>query len=709
MKKTMICGCIAASLLGCNGKAISTAADVEKSHEFLPLGNKTVLTGDYPRAFFFRLPQRKMVQSYEDWAHEFGRANGMLVKVGIEEIAALPHEKVMDYMNRFAKENPEKLVTLHYNSFAHDPHSIEPGVFAPQHWLWLPGKNPSKDLKATDKVVIFDESLEGVFVDDGKFGRYSDIKDDVLIIEVDKNGNRNWDHYEYATVEKVDGDKLKLKRGQFGTVARDWKAGSFYVAPVASMGPYGSLKENNNKLWVYNITELAPKDASGNHTADVIAERLADLLDKDGPLSHIGAVAFDLPFFDIEPRKFSGRRADANNDGIEDGAVIDNVNYWGEGTHTYYAKVKAKFGDNKILTADTQYIFNQRAVDVLDGMEHEGVIDHADGYKASANTLNHFTYFQRFNKSKLAYNYTFYKDKSKDQHLPHMQKGRWGFTLVQALGETWGINNQYEDVHADQYNGGTIVKSDNGYFFQHLDELNKGEENVYNWLGQPIGDMRRLGMEAESYWTDDFLTHVKAVNADIEIRDGELIVKSKYPHQNKTRFVFKDMELPEGDMLLYYDTKALTKLVLGDSKQVDSPYQVEISVKGLKSEEHKPHHPILAYTGPEDYHTNMAYFREAGPSKVDIEVIINGGAGEWSFKNFHLSNAVPAIVREFEHGVVLNNPSVSEYCFDTAMLFPSAKLKRIKGKQNPALNNGEKVVEPVCLKSLNGIVLSKYE
>jgi hypothetical protein len=83
------------------------------------------------------------------------------------------------------------------------------------------------------------------------------------------------------------------------------------------------------------------------------------------------------------------------------------------------------------------------------------------------------------------------------------------------------------------------------------------------------------------------------------------------------------------------------------------------------------------------------YFRNLGSRTVDLTFEFEGG------EPVHLAAltahaAADAIARDYEHGVVLANPSTRPFTFNLARLFPNAKLRRLQSspEQDPKTNDG---------------------
>ncbi|MFP4055383.1 MAG: hypothetical protein ACLF0G_00765 [Candidatus Brocadiia bacterium] len=92
------------------------------------------------------------------------------------------------------------------------------------------------------------------------------------------------------------------------------------------------------------------------------------------------------------------------------------------------------------------------------------------------------------------------------------------------------------------------------------------------------------------------------------------------------------------------------------------------------------------------------YFPDVRSQTVDLEFVVEGAAPV-TLASVRAYAAPDVMVREFQGGVVLANPSPRPYVFDLAALFGGARFRRLKGspRQDPATNDGSRVRGPVEL------------
>ncbi|MFQ6098250.1 MAG: hypothetical protein ACE5O2_11050, partial [Armatimonadota bacterium] len=106
---------------------------------------------------------------------------------------------------------------------------------------------------------------------------------------------------------------------------------------------------------------------------------------------------------------------------------------------------------------------------------------------------------------------------------------------------------------------------------------------------------------------------------------------------------------------------------------------------------------FMTFVGQDEFESTFA-FRRIQTEAVDIEFVVEGGEPLW-IARLSAHAAPDAIVREYDRGVVLANPTHHEVTFDLARLFPGRSLRRLKGTpmQDQKANNGQPVGPQVTL------------
>ncbi|HUT93866.1 MAG TPA: hypothetical protein VMY37_30665 [Thermoguttaceae bacterium] len=103
-------------------------------------------------------------------------------------------------------------------------------------------------------------------------------------------------------------------------------------------------------------------------------------------------------------------------------------------------------------------------------------------------------------------------------------------------------------------------------------------------------------------------------------------------------------------------------------------------------------------------------FHNVRSKNVDLEWIVEGRE-PISISAIRVHAHPDVIYREFEHGLVLANPSPRPYEFDLAHLLPNRNLRRLHGspEQDPTANNGTPVGGKITLEPKEGLFLVKED
>ena len=502
----------------------------------------------WPRAFYFRQSEGMAAAgaaTFEEWESRFLTLNGIMGKAQDEEVPGRSKRNI-GYFTRYKKSHPEKLVLLHYNGNARDPRDRGEKFFA-GHWLYYNGCKIAEDLPAESgesTVALEDPSLF-----QANTGRYQDKNEDIGLCLLGPDGKPDWSRCEQLQLISMDAanNTLTVQRGAFGSTPMAFPRGRGYIAAHVFEGPWG---KNSNLLWAYNYSTTCPKDSRGQACADVLAADLASLFNSGGPLEAFDGLEFDVMGFTKLPASgiVGARAVDADADGKADGGYRDGINVYGIGVYQFHEKLRHAIGDARLIMADGAGARNQRSFGVLNGIESEGwptlsdweIVDWSGGLN------RHF--FWRDNARRPSLNYINHKFRSKGEKSVVVPPNVNRLVMAAALFTDSAVTYSSLPPKAE------------GRPMPIWDELVMGAENKTNWLGKPLGETRRLGLETPDVLqsagrnvTKEFLARWASADAAVSVEAGgkSLKIAAKDPAQANMRLVFSGLAVPEGDLLIH--------------------------------------------------------------------------------------------------------------------------------------------------------------
>ncbi|WP_298238975.1 hypothetical protein [uncultured Algibacter sp.] len=673
------------NVLKANKKQIQTFINKVNIHSDTPITSKTLLGDQYPKAFFFRKPD-KVSNPYNQWVKEYERLSGIFIKAMAEELGDREQDKILNYANRFALEHPRQLTILHFNGRSRDPNWEGISKYSAGHWIYNKGCYLEEDLSVSDAYIqVSDDSVFKT-----GFGLNGAKKnDDIVLVPIDDEGNKLWEQAEQVTLLSKEKGRIKVLRAQYETKARDFKKGKTYIAPHASGGPWGDV-ENNNLLWYYNLSSVCPVDENGKQCADVLAEDIGSWFAKDGMAFAFDGIQFDIASWKANKKSQGRRFVDIDTNGEIDKGFINGDNVFGMGTYNFYTLLRKALGPNKLIVGDGGVDYGMRAVGVASGMEAEGLCDWGDAYKEYAKPLNFFSYWKRYAITPSLSYVTNKIKKGTAKEKKDIER------MVVATAQCLEIG----------FNTFVNTKSERPYRIGILDELVKGDENKPYWLGKPVGQIIDLSEQTElskSLNLND--TEIETIGCSYKIEDDKLIISSKTNKAEKSmRLILKNVPLGTGDFHLKFSAKTAAP-ISGFNALV--PRQITVSTDAIQDVE-RTASSVMNYINSLEALPCSFYFRNVSASNGDLEIEIEGG-GEVAIENIRLVNGQLALARAFENGVVLVNPSLEPFTFHLDELFPDSKFKRLKASahQDKKVNNGNDVGKTVSVSGLNGLFLIK--
>jgi len=678
----------------------------------------TILDENYPRAFVFRVPE-STYWPYTEWEQDNGKLMGILGKCLQEELIERTVHS-LEFFNRFKENHPDQVVLLHFDGLARDPYfQSAQGEFFAGHWLYHNGARILSDVSDESGITSIHVSDASLFmVDIGAWNKHKN--DDIGLCELDNNGKPNWAKSEHVGLVSVDmkTNTIQVERGCYGTEPRAFSAGSSYAAAHCTAGPWGE-----NLLWFYNYSTECPKDASGNNCIDILLDDLTQRFSPEGKLYNFDGIEFDILLFD-PLHLLTGypanrqRSPDVNADGKADDGVIDGIQTYGIGTNEFLKRLRQRLGNDRLIMADGGYpLSDQRSFGILNGIESEGWPNGRD-YNIedwSGGMNRHLFWYENSIAPKMNYINHRYR-----LGFDHSKVNAHQVRLVIAASVL--INSAYAMADLPSrvlgYASETPVSVDD-YFvskgeYSVWDEMVMGEANKIGWLGKPMGPPVSMAEREVAILTasngSQFRYLMDNLKGPVQFEiDGEALrVTPANSDVEKITFTLQNVSSYSSDL-----TVMVT--VMGEDME-DYPENIARlmhvslpqSTEGMKR--------FMSWVNDKDFQSRF-YFSHTPflvgspdiPVEVDLEFEFESTEPVW-ISEVRVYNHPDAMVREFEHGVVLANPSPRPYTFNLAELFPGKKFRRIKGspKQDPETNDGSLVTEnTIRLKGKDALFLIK--
>jgi len=435
----------------------------------------------WPKVFFFRQTESMASNprvTYQRWEQSFSRLMGIEGKVLDEEIPGRSNRNI-EFFTRFKNDNPKQLMLLHYNGNARDPRYETEKYFA-GHFLYYNGTEilvhvpaePGETEIRVDNPSLFRTGT----------GRYRWSNDDIGLCLLDADEKPDWHQSEQVQLVSVDLRRkvIRVQRGCYGTEPMAFPAGKAYAATHVTEGPWG---RKSNLMWYYNYATCCPKDKQGKTCSDIHAEELAARFLPGGELKAFDGLEFDV--LHHEPGGSGLLGVDCDADGKADRGMFDGVNKYGIGVVEFCRQLREKLGPHRLILADGMGLRNQRAFQILNGIESEGWPTLSDWeINDWSGGLNRHWFWDQ-NAAQPVFNYVNHK-----------------FTMAGATPGSRVRPDVPYSVHRLVFAASLFTDSAICYSFSPpnerggsmgiWDEFRKGTDNQLGWLGRPLGLAVRL-------------------------------------------------------------------------------------------------------------------------------------------------------------------------------------------------------------------------
>jgi len=644
-----------------------------------------VISGGYPRAFFFRSSESLAASrhvTYEQWDKEMSRLMGIEGKVLEEEIPGRSKPNI-EFFTRFKKAHPEQLVLLHFNGNARDPR-FQTGEFFAGHWLYFNGAKILADIPAQEGETEIRVSDARLFRT--KMGRYRDKNEDVGLCTLDAQGRPNWNESEQVQLVSVDlrANTIRVRRGQFGTRPRAFAAGKAYAAAHVTEGPWGNA---SNLLWFYNYSTKSPRDPKGRSCAEVLVNDLARRFAPGGELADFDGLEFDVLHHQVTSPK-GERGVDSDADGKADRGIIDGINQYGIGVVEFCRSLRAKMGPDKIIQADGMGLGNQRAFGILNGIESEGFPQLRDlEIKDWSGGLNrHFFWDQ--NAYPPVFNYINHKfnepdPKTKLPVTPKLPFSKHRLVMAAAVLTNAALCYSF------------TPEPEPGERIGIWDELRMGKEHKTGWLGKPLGPAVHMAERQRNMLDGASLKRIQGPDVRVAADGKAMKISAAKAETSELRFRLTGVPVNGPDLFVKLISRA----------QPMRNYPREVARMMQVSLASSPDDSFMTWVNAKDF-TSGFYFSNLKSATVDLEFVIEGSEPVW-IEGISAYAHPDAMYRQFENGLVLANPPPPFYAFDLAKIAPGMKFRRLTASpaQDTAVNNGTPVSGSVQLGEKDALFL----
>ncbi len=508
-----------------------------------------ILRGGYPRAFFFRSAEGLAASGqipFGRWDACFSRLMGIEGKVLDEEVPGRALRNV-DFFNRFKQLHPDQLVLLHYNGNARDPrYQTQNQKYFAGHWLYYNGAKILDDVPAESgetEIRLDNPTLFRLAT-----GRYRNANEDLGLCMLDARGRPDWGHSEQVQLVAVNlGRKvIRVRRGCFGTTPRAFPAARAYAAAHVSEGPWG---RRSHLMWFYNYSTRCPRDDRGHTCADVHADELAARFAPDGQLALFDGLEFDVLHYHAG-RRSPGRGPDGDADGRMDNGVFDGRNEYGIGVVEFCRRLRRNMGPDRIIQADGASTHNQRAFQILNGIESEGFPHLSDWEMRDwSGGLNRYFFWQQ-NAHPPAFNYINHKFTASGRQpgqrvRPDVPFATHRLVLAAAMFTDSAVCYSFSP------------QAEAGELLGIWDELRQGTENRLGWLGQPRGPAVRLAQRQLDVLggqgrpvAAELLRRLRGEGMKFEFDAGRLKVTATNDDRGELRFRLADVPCDGPDLFV---------------------------------------------------------------------------------------------------------------------------------------------------------------
>ncbi len=607
----------------------------------------TVFNEQYPKAIYFRNAENSAANpniSYQKWAKRWSKFDGMVVKALDEEIPGRSKEAQRKFI-QYKQDNPSKLMLLHFNGNARDP-NFDFDAFKAEDWTYFVGTHSITPITASDtRFSVVDSN---VFRDG----------DDLALVPLKDSGGLDWRNAEQVKLVSIDKNNIiNVKRGLFGSKATSHKMGKAYLA--AHVSQPALAPGSKQALWRYNFTHISNDGGMPIR----LTNNLLQYLGPDKPLSVFDGVEFDV-LADIRGLKHHSRKTpiDYNFDGQASEADKLFQQQYRDGVELFLTSLRNALGGDKLILADGNELNQQRAFGILNGIESETWPSHWDeDIDTWSSGMNRHLYWNQHSHSpSLSYIKIGLTPKNKKLKNPPQDNYR-RLRVAASL--------MMDAVAAPAY-------APAGLKIDNWPELSPNKRQQ-GWLGKPTGPFGYMDSHSAKIVQPDVSSLLTAATGTQKMSlEGD--VSFKGAKGKSTRFILP-IELDKPSNVL------VSAEVVLNSVNTKHPNRANLlTVKAQSS------HEQMSWVGPENFISHYGFNAVmAGKQQIIFELEDDAAIKVRSLSVF-IGDYVA--IRQFEHGVVIANPTNSDNVLNIEKLNKN-KTKSISSRAQKGAGMQSSIVE----------------
>jgi len=515
---------------------------------------------------------------------------------------------------------------------------------------------------------------------------------------LDSANCQNWrisEQVELVSADTID-HFITVRRGCYGTSPLSFPAGKAWLAAHIHEGPW---KEGDHLLWYYNHSTRCPKDANGQQCDEILSSEIASLFNKGGILSNFDGLELDVLMSSVTAAyPLGNRQADLDCDGLPDNGIFNGINSYSEGVVKFSKSLRQKLNPDKLYLADSFRPTHQRAFNTMNGIETEGWPALYDPeFKWWSEGINRLLFWRK-NSLEPKFGYINHKWGGRFADKVTVSRNR----LVMAV----SVLTDYAICYC------VAPECESGEEYGIWDELKMGAANRKGWLGKPVSATNRMALGANDILkgngiqlSEHFLKNVSSRNGDIIKDDMGLKITAKNNikvKDHQLELIIPDIPVNGPDLFISFKIKG--------QKLAAYPENVgRLLYAGLEeNNSSKRTNPEFVSWFNKDWFKAGIYFRNVKAKTVNLVLEFEGGEPVW-IDEISMHAHPDVMAREFENGIVLANPSLHDYTFNLAELFPREQFKRLtaSSKQDTIVNNGQAVGNSITVGERDAIFLIK--